>query len=669
MKKAYLLPAALLFLITFLLFMRLGGYAEISLDDSAYVFNNPYLRQGLTWDSVYWALTTNYFTNWAPITWLSHLLTVEFFGFNPGAHHLVSVGLHLCSVLLLFILLCKLQVKTLPSFFIALIFGIHPLSVEAVAWISSRKDLLATFFGLLTIYFYKDHLEKNKVKSLLFYLFFCASLAAKPVCLTLPALLILLDYWPLKRKESLLILIKEKIFIFFLAGLYALIQVKVYQGANFVITIDQESLSNRIISTAAIYFDYLYRFFIPLKLSIYYPKPDSNLYSFIFLLKSSALLLLLTLGICLKKRQPAILVGILWFFISLLPFIQIVPVGIQSTADRWVYFPQIGLIIALICLFVSLLNKKRYLILSLSIISLLLGVQTNKQISAWKNGITIFDHSIENFPDSYMLRHLAQTALKRAKQPNHQKIINNYIEALEIKWDFFVAFEGLVEYQADHPYLKQYLLNPELTNFNLKYTEEYYYRAKILNKILSIPELQNHVKKHHQINVLQTALKHLNLAIQKRPDFHRALNLRAILYIRQGKLREAESDLLKVFTEKKTPEPATTLAYLYAEQKKYSQAEDILIQSKQYWPHSPKLLTELAKVQIMLNKHTEAKKNAEQSFFIDNSNIDTHLIMAVLLQKTNPERGKEHLQFILTRQPQNQKAQQLMNIYNRNQQS
>ena len=417
------LLCALLALVTAAVYAPVFQNNFINLDDPDYVMNNVHVRQGLTADTVRWAFGTLQTCNWHPLTWLSHALDYELFGLNPMGHHLVNVAWHVLDVVLLFMLLANLTGRRWPSAWVALLFGIHPMHVESVAWVSERKDLLSGFFFLLTLLAYARYAQsvtsdKGQVTSdkppsnchppsSIFYLLalfcFALGLMSKPMLVTLPCILLLLDYWPLGRisgfkfQVSSFKLLLEKIPFFAVAAISCWVTFVAQAGSHAVVPVDAFPPAARLAHVPVAYGWYVSELFWPTKLSFYYlirvAQPMGQVVG------GCALLLLVTaVAVWRARTQPWLLVGWLWFLGMLVPVLGVMQVGDQAYADRYSYLPYVGLFIMLAWSVPALLAKWKFrqpvlwggtILISIGCIILTLG-----QIRLWNNSITLYQRAI-----------------------------------------------------------------------------------------------------------------------------------------------------------------------------------------------------------------------------------------------------------------------------------
>jgi tetratricopeptide (TPR) repeat protein len=390
----------------------------INFDDDVYVTGNAHVQAGLSFATVAWAFSNIDASNWHPLTWLSHAADFQFFGLNPRGHHLTSVLLHAANAALLLLALHKLTGAFWRSLFVAAIFGLHPLRVESVAWVAERKDVLSTLFGLLALLSYADYAKKSPEKNSrrkIFYalalLFFACSLMSKPMLVTLPFLLLLLDYWPLARirnSESRIQNFKkcvmEKIPFFLLAAASCAVTFIAQKRGGAMDLLAAMPLSARCENAVVSYCRYLLHFFWPEKLSVFYPVVDH--WPIKIVLACAALLAGITAAVIVARRTcPYLLTGWLWFLGTLTPVIGLVAVGEHSMADRYTYFPLIGIVIIIAWGAVELSSRWRFQIIGLSALSAAIIVAciflTRQNIGYWKDSETLFRRAIAMTGDNY----------------------------------------------------------------------------------------------------------------------------------------------------------------------------------------------------------------------------------------------------------------------------
>jgi hypothetical protein len=340
--------------VTLAVYFQTHAYRYVAYDDNVYVYLNPRVRQGLSFDGIGWALTALYI-NWHPLTWLSLMLDVQLFGMNPGRQHLVNVAFHIGSTILLLLGLTRLTRKPARCALVAAIFALHPLHVESVAWIAERKDVLSTFFELLTLLLYAGYAQKRTaLRYSAVLLAFACSLMAKPMAVTFPFVLLLLDYWPLHRltlplsRAKLGRLLWEKAPLLALSAGASVLTMIAQASSGAVIPLARVPFAARLSNAVIAYVRYIEKAFWPAKLGVLYPLEPASVRN----AAASLVILMVVSGIAIYwlRRRPYVLVGWLWYLGMLFPVIGLVQVGNQSMADRYMYLPLVGLSMALVWL-------------------------------------------------------------------------------------------------------------------------------------------------------------------------------------------------------------------------------------------------------------------------------------------------------------------------------
>lgn len=361
----------ILILAIFTVFWQVRSHDFVNYDDDKYVTENRDVKAGLTTQSIIWAFTTTHASNWHPLTWLSHMLDISLFGLNPGWHHLTNLLFHIANTLLLFLILRGMTEEFWKSAFVAALFALHPLHVESVAWIAERKDVLSTFFWMLTILAYAYYVKHPVLRRYLFVLFsFLLGLMSKPMLVTLPFVLLLLDYWPLGRfqmeesgitrnpkkhkskhpeyqKSIALRLVREKTPFFVLAGFSSIITFIAQQHGGTVRSLEFLPVKTRVANALISYVAYIGKMIWPFNLAVLYPHPGTTLPMWQTILAGLFLLFISYLVIRKVKKLPYLSIGWFWYVGTLVPVIGLVQVGAQSMADRYTYIPLIGLFIRL----------------------------------------------------------------------------------------------------------------------------------------------------------------------------------------------------------------------------------------------------------------------------------------------------------------------------------
>jgi Tfp pilus assembly protein PilF len=422
-RKRNLAICLLLAAATFVLYIPAISHPFIfNYDDDNYVIDNPHVQAGLTWQTVRWALTSTD-TNWHPATWFSHALDCELYGLNPHGHHLTSLLLHVLNVVLLFLLLVRATGAAGRSFLVAALFAVHPFNVESVAWIAERKNVLSTFFFLLTLGAYGWYAAKPEVKRYLAVAtMFVLALASKPMVVTLPCVLLLLDFWPLGRIQGWGIqgsrsdspfpvpqarlpqLVLEKLPLLALSAAVSVVTVFAQRsGGAFRLALP---LGVRLENAIYAYAVYVWKTFWPMRLAVFYPHPGATLA--VWKLGLAALFVLAVSGWVWRQRtvQPYLLIGWLWFLGTLVPVIGIVQVGEQAIADRYAYVPLIGIFVMAVWAAADLADARQLSFRSrakiAAIVLAIFSLFASDQLRYWRSAIDLWAHTVDVTKDNFM---------------------------------------------------------------------------------------------------------------------------------------------------------------------------------------------------------------------------------------------------------------------------
>jgi len=419
----------LLALVTLLVYLPASRDGFVNYDDQDYVTENSVVQKGLTWTGIKWAFTTGHASNWHPLTWLSHMADCELFGLNPGAHHLVNVLFHTVNAVLLLLLLFRMTGALWPAAFVAALFAWHPLHVESVAWISERKDVLSTFFALLTLLAYARYAQHvtsdmcqvtrtNSASSPVtrhpsrFYwlalLFFALGLMSKPMLVTLPFVMLLLDYWPLHRLSSgtgrpatALHLAWEKwpFFLLTIVSCVVTFLVQSQRSGDAVASLELVPLHYRFCNALVSYGLYLLKMVWPVGLAVFYPLPGHLTWILMAAITSAVILVIISSFVWQAGRAHAYLpVGWLWFLGTLVPVIGLVQVGGAALADRYTYIPSIGVFIAVtfgLCDLADRFQFPKKAIATTAVLILATSlILTENQLRYWHDSETLFAHAL-----------------------------------------------------------------------------------------------------------------------------------------------------------------------------------------------------------------------------------------------------------------------------------
>ncbi|MBC8427131.1 MAG: tetratricopeptide repeat protein [Deltaproteobacteria bacterium] len=482
-----LLICLILVLPTLGVYWEVRNFDFVTFDDYTYVAENPNVQSGLSKSGLVWAFTRSHASNWHPVTWLSHMLDCQFFGLNSGMHHLNNLIFHTANTLLLFLVLGRMTGALWRSAFVSALFALHPLHVESVAWVAERKDVLSTLFWMLTMWAYVRYSERpSPTRYLLIFPFFILGLMSKPMLVTLPFVLLLMDYWPLGRLQStlpekggklktpklaVLRLIAEKIPLFVLVALLSVVTFLAQEEA--VQSLDNFHLKARIANGLVSYAAYIRKMFWPNDLSIFYPYPQT-----LQLWQATAsgffLITMTILFVRMGKRRPFILVGWLWYLGTLFPVIGLVQVGTHAMADRYTYIPLIGLFIMIAWGIPDLLGnwlyRKQVLRISAGLLLVILAVCTWLQVRYWKDSIVLFTHAIDVTDDNWMAHN--NIGFPLVQQGRNIEAIAHFSKAVRIKPDYAEAhvnlansygLEGRFEEAKQH-FFDAIRINPDLAD-------------------------------------------------------------------------------------------------------------------------------------------------------------------------------------------------------------
>jgi tetratricopeptide (TPR) repeat protein len=388
----------LLAVITFAVFKQTAGFDFVNFDDPMYVFQNPFVVDGLTLHDLGQAFGF-YAGNWHPLTWMSHMLDCQICGLRPGGHHLTNVMLHTVTVVLLFRLLRIMTGALWRSAFVAAVFAIHPLRAESVAWVSERKDVLSGLFFVLTLCGYVVYVRtRSRGRYALALLCFALGLMCKPMLVTLPLVLLLLDGWPLQRKESAARLFAEKLPFFALSAVLCVVTLFAQRQA--IQMGGSSPLPSRMVNSLASTVIYLKQMFWPAGLAAFYPFGSQELGWVVF---DGVFVVVCTgVAIWLRRRQPWLIVGWAWYLVMLLPVLGIIQVAGQAHADRYTYLPQIGIAIALVWMVAQWRINRVAAGIGAAIVLTALAACAGRQVGYWRNSQTLWTHTLACTQDNYV---------------------------------------------------------------------------------------------------------------------------------------------------------------------------------------------------------------------------------------------------------------------------
>jgi protein O-mannosyl-transferase len=646
--------SVVLCLITWLLFAPACHNDFVNYDDNDYVTANPEVKAGLSWTGVKWALKATAASNWHPLTWCSHMLDVSLFGLDPHGHHATSVFLQGLSAALAFIALRRLTGALWTSAFCAALFAWHPLRVESVAWVAERKDVLSGFFWFAALWAYARYVEQRRVHRValgsygLALAMFALGLMAKPMVITLPCVLLLLDYWPLRRWQNAaggsretLVCLWDKIPFFALSAGSAVVTfiVQKESGAVSMTLGVGDRLGNALVALAR----YLGKFFWPDHLAVLYPHPGHWPGKAVVL--AAGLALVISGFACAQwRRRPWIIVGWLWFVGTLVPVIGLVQVGVQSMADRYTYLPIVGLQLALLWTAEPWLRTQvvRRAAGTVAIAILLAcSVLTWRQFAVWRDSLTLFDRAIAVTSKNYMAYN--NRGHFRMEHGDVTGAIADYRHALAINPAAPEANNNLGHALAEtgHSaeaipfYRKALQVRPDQLDFHTN-----------LGNALS------------DIGQLDEAMEHYDFVLQRAPGHLNALNGAAVTLAMKGRLPEAVARFETIL--RLDPKNATAEGNL-------GNVEDLLGRIDAALAHYERALAlkpadartfyNLGNVLSKLGRYAEAARNYEQAVQFAPINPDAHASLGLTWARLGRrEDAIRELQIALQQQPNHPQA-------------
>ena len=676
-------------------YFRAGDNGFLTYDDSLYVTANPHLAPPITLAKLGWAFTSFHAANWHPLAWLSHMADCGLFGVNPRAHHLVNVAFHLANTLLLFELLRRMTGQWGRSAVVAALFALHPLHVESVAWVAERKDVLCGLFFLLALLAYRAYAGKpSAARYGAVAALFTLSLMAKPMAVTLPFVLMLLDYWPLGRwtgadKDGLAAgrvrCVLEKMPLLALAVLSCIVTVAAQRHAGAIQSAEVFPWSMRLANVPIAYLQYLFKTFWPAHLAAFYPHPGPMAGMRLFRVGAGVLgLLLVSAGVWLSRRKtPYLLAGWCWFVGMLVPAIGIVQVGAQGMADRYTYLPLIGVFIAVVWGVADAgqtMRLPRVLMAGMAIAVLAAcGVAASAQLQYWKDSVTLFTHALKTTgPNEFVRCALGKALLEEGRLP---EAAEELLAALELD-DYLTQAHtalGVV-------YLKQGRL-ADASNH--------------LEQALRLDpnDTDAHIGLGNALNRLgrsEEAVQHYQAVLCLMPDSAEARAGLGAAFLKQDRWRDAQRELeeaLRIdprlatahvdyglclqqngardeaigqFAEALRLDSANAFAHInlgqaLAAQGKYADAVPHFREAVRLAPETPEAHNGLGVTLLNLGQNVEAIAEFEQTAAQAPNHINAHLNLAVLyLNEGNPEKAIESLQHASAINPEDPRVKELM---------
>ena len=566
--RSYLIISIFLIVVTLAAYWQVFSFDFVDYDDGDYVVNNLYVKTGLNMSNAAWAFTSSAYANWHPLTWLSLMLDYQLFGLNPFGFHLTNLLLHIFNTLLLFLVLSRMTGMAWRSGFVAALFAIHPLHIQSVAWIAERKDVLSTFFLLLTILAYVRYTELPNIRRYMLVLIaFALGLMSKPMLVTLPFMLLLIDYWPLNRyddqhnkqgiKQIHLFwkLVKEKSPLLLMAAISCVITYCVQHGA--MSTINSLSPGVRIANAFVAYIAYILMMLWPQGLCVLYPHPFNDIPVW-QVLSSSLVFVGITFFVIRSIRKlPYIAIGWLWYVITLIPVIGLVQVGEQALADRYTYIPMIGLFIAIAWSIPDLLDRfpkktpHRTILLALPALMLIFAFATSTwyQLKPWKNAITLYERALKcTRNNASVSKFLINKLTDKHRYDDAIALLTN---AIKDGYNKAEAHDGI-----GLVLVRQGKINEAISHYKI---------AMRLKPRMSEPH-NNLGTAYARLKQLDKAIIELRKALRIEPNYEEAHYNLAVVLTEQGKFDEAMSHYKKALKIKPTAIAYSKLGSLYLRQ-------------------------------------------------------------------------------------------------------
>jgi Tfp pilus assembly protein PilF len=488
----------LLGLATVAIYFRATENPFVNFDDPSYVVDNPHIQHGLTKATFVWAFMNRYEMNWHPLTWLSHALDYQLFGLNPAGHHWTSVLLHIFNFGLLFLLLARATGSRAKSLIVAALFALHPINVESVAWVAERKNVLSMFFLLLTVAAYGWYARRPRPERyLLTTVLFALALTAKPMVVTLPLLLLLIDFWPLGRVQgvtsstaalsvrqlSFLWLVVEKLPLLALSAASSLLTV--WAQKPVISNNEGLPLAARIANAIYAYVAYIAKAIWPAHLAAFYPYEGLHI-SGLKVVLYATFLLTLSVWVWRKRSHPYLPVGWLWYLGSLVPVIGLVQVGDQAMADRYAYLPLIGIFCIIVWGIAEVVDRwgldSRSTIVTTAAVLAVLSFLTRKQIGVWHSSFGLWSHAVAVTKDNYVAEDFVGTAImlddfKSTGQRFSDRAFAHFQNAVRIKPSDSISHLAIGAYRHEHGQVREAIEEYQLT---LQLTSDPYMVQKAL---------------------------------------------------------------------------------------------------------------------------------------------------------------------------------------------
>jgi tetratricopeptide (TPR) repeat protein len=611
-------------------YVRVLGSDFVNYDDPVYVTDNRQLQKGLTWENVRWAFTSRYASNWHPLTWLSLMADYELFGLKPAGYHAVNLAIHAANTVLLFLVLLGLTGRFWESIFAAAVFGVHPLHVESVAWIAERKDVLSGLFWILTMWAYAAYVRRGGARRYTgAVVLFALGLMAKPMLVTLPLVMLLLDWWPFKHRRFGRKTILERLPFVVMAVISSVITIMVQQEWGSVVALERLSVGVRICNALVSYVVYVIQTIVPMGLAVYYPHPET----FVVWEVAGAVLLLaaVTVVVLVLARQRGYLaVGWLWYLGTLVPVIGLVQVGSQARADRYMYIPMVGLLIAAVWGIGEVVRGRRIWRLAGAVCGVViiaaLAVGTWVQEGYWRDSYSLWTRALNVTKDNCVAHlNFGNVLLKEGKK---QEAKGHYRKAVEIYGDYTEGHFNLglaleLEKEYDEA-IKEYRTAIRL---NERHWKARFHLANALSAKGKIDE----------------AIVEYEKAIKLRPDDIEVLNNFGLALVQKERVREAIGYYQKALTiDADSAEVLNNLGNALVKEKRFTEAVEKFEKIIQLKPDFREGYYNLANTLRQMDKAAEAEPYYRKAIELNPEDIDSQygLGLVLMAQGKHKEAGQ-----------------------------
>jgi len=669
-------------------------------DDHPYITENDYVQRGLTTENIIWAFTdgtliSNY---WHPLTWISHILDFQLYGMNAGGHHLTNLLFHIANTLILFLVFKKMTGHLWRSGFIAALFALHPLHVESVAWVAERKDVLSTFFWLLTMWAYSRYAEKPKInKYVVALLLFVMGLMSKPMLVTLPFVLLLMDFWPLGRwqwgqeikeehikvqKSSALYLVVEKAPFFAITVIASVAAYITQRKGGAVPAMDFALLKMQTANAIVAYVSYIGKMIWPGKLAAYYPYPGMLP---VWQVVGAGLFIacVSVFGVWKWRKFPYFSFGWFWFLGTFVPVIGIVKIGDFFMADRFTYVPLIGLFVVIAWgvpeLVVIERHRKTLLTTLAAALLLIFAAVAWRQTGYWENDMMLFEHARKVTINNYGAHNNIGTAL--ARQGRTEDAVDHYLQALRIKPDYLKAHFNLAfalekqdrTNESIAHYLEALRIKPDYVEAHYNLGSVFYKQGHLKEAVVHYLEAlriqSDHVESHNNLgNVfykqgrIEEAVGHYLQVLQIKPDDVKAHNNLGNALIKQGRIEEAVAHYLEALRiQPDYAEAHSNLGNAFYKQDRINEAIEHYLEALRIKPDQANLHVNLGAALMKQARTDESIEHYLAALRIEPDHMDAHYNLgAALFRKGNIKGAIYHFQEVLKINPGDIQAKNIL---------